>query len=112
MHALPLTDASQDTVFLMHALTYTNQPQQVITEAARVLRPGGSLLAMTLAEHKHQKAVAPYDHSNLGFRPADLQALCKEAGLRPTQCKVAAVEKRAPHFTVLSLIAHKPGTKP
>ena len=39
---------SFDTVLLMHALTYTREPARVFGEAARVLRPGGRLLAVTL----------------------------------------------------------------
>ena len=61
--------------------------------------------------HTYIVLLEPYDHSNLGFRPADLQAFCQEAGLLPTQCSVAAVEKRAPHFTVLSLVASKAKAK-
>ena len=44
MHALPFKDASFDLVVLMHALTYASKPAQAVTEAARVLRPGGRLL--------------------------------------------------------------------
>ena len=43
MHELPVEDESFDTVLLMHALTYTPDPPKVFAEAARVLRPGGSL---------------------------------------------------------------------
>ena len=67
MHDLPVADASFDTVLLMHALTYTKQPQQVFDEASRVLRPGGRLLAATLQKHAHKNAVDAYNHVNLGF---------------------------------------------
>ena len=56
MHELPVDDASQDTVFLLHALTYTREPDRVFAEVARVLRPGGQMLAVTLAKHRHEKA--------------------------------------------------------
>ncbi|MDX1379940.1 MAG: metalloregulator ArsR/SmtB family transcription factor [Xanthomonadales bacterium] len=108
MHALPAADDSFDTVLLMHALTYTRRPAKVIGEAARVLRPGGRLLAVTLQRHDHEKAVAPYNHVNLGFTPERLDKLCRDAGLEPGSCRVSAVEKRAPHFAVLTLVARKP----
>lgn len=108
MHELPAADASFDTVLLMHALTYTRRPAKVISEAARVLRPGGRLLAVTLQRHGHEKAVAPYNHVNLGFTPERLDKLCRDAGLEPGGCRVSAVEKRAPHFAVLTLVARKP----
>jgi ArsR family transcriptional regulator len=109
MHELPVPDRSVDTMLLMHALTYTRRPKQVFSEAARVLRPGGQLLAVTLRKHKHEKAVAPYNHSNLGFSAEELGRLCRAAGLEAQKCEVAAVEKRAPNFAVLTLFAAKVG---
>ncbi len=108
MHELPLTDASVDTVMLLHALTYTRQPERVFAETRRVLRPGGQLLAVTLAQHRHEKAVAPYDHLNLGFTPASLERLGADAGLDVRHCAVSAVEKRPPNFSILTLLAHRP----
>ncbi len=107
MHSLPLPDASFDTVLLLHALTYTKKPQQVFHEVARVLRPGGQLLAITLQQHAHERAVEPFDHVNLGFTGKTLERMCKKAGLKVSQCAVSAVEKRAPNFSVLTLLAEK-----
>lgn len=107
MHDMPIADASVDTALLMHALTYTRRPAQVFAEMARVLRPGGQLLAVTLKKHRHEKAVAPFDHVNLGFTAADLEKLCRKAGLEVQQCQVSAVEKRAPNFAVLTLLARR-----
>ncbi len=108
MHELPVTDESFDTALLMHALTYTRRPALVFSEVARVLRPGGQLLAVTLKQHKHEKAVAPFNHLNLGFTVKGLEKLCRETGLEPVTCRVTAVEKRAPNFAILTLLANKP----
>lgn len=108
MNDLPLPDDSADTLLLLHALTYTRTPERAFSEAARVLRPGGQLLAVTLAEHRHEKAVAPFDHQNLGFSPETLEDLCATAGLDAAHCAVSAVEKRPPHFSVLTLLATRP----
>ncbi len=108
MHSLPVGDSSFDTVLLMHALTYTREPAIVISEAARVLKPGGKLLAVTLLEHKHEKAVEPYNHVNLGFSTAQLKDFCSDAGLQVQSCTVSVIEKRVPNFSVLSLSAKKP----
>ena len=109
MHDLPVADASFDTVLLMHALTYTTQPQAVFDEASRVLRPGGRLLAATLQEHPHKNAVEAYNHINLGFTGSALETFCNQAGLEPQNIRVSAVEKRTPNFEVLTLMAGKPG---
>jgi ArsR family transcriptional regulator len=108
MHSLPVDDTSIDTVLLMHALTYTTKPQQVFNEAARVLRPRGQLLAVTLNKHHHEKAVEPYNHVNLGFTTGQLEKHCQRAGLDVEQCAVSAIERRTPNFSVLSLSAVKP----
>lgn len=107
MHDMPLADNSADTVLLMHALTYTRRPEVVLGEIARVLGPGGQLLAVTLKRHKHEKAVEPFDHVNLGFTPSKLKKLCSDAGLETQICDVTAVEKRTPNFEILTLLARK-----
>src|SRR5580698_6419383 len=45
MHALELGEQRFDLVLMLHALTYAEHPAQAVAEAARVLRPGGRLLA-------------------------------------------------------------------
>jgi len=109
MHDLAIPDASCDTVLLMHALTYTSEPQKVFNEASRVLRPGGYLLAATLQNHPHKNAVTAYNHLNLGFTKKELGKFCTNSGLEPLQIQVSAVEKRTPNFEVLTLKAGKPG---
>jgi ubiquinone/menaquinone biosynthesis C-methylase UbiE len=108
MHDLPVADDSCDTALLMHALTYTKDPQVVFNEACRVLRPGGRLLAATLQKHAHKNAVTAYNHLNLGFTEAQLRNFCTRAGLEPQNIQISAVEKRTPNFEVLTLIAGKP----
>jgi ArsR family transcriptional regulator len=108
MHDLPVADAAFDTVLLMHALTYTREPGAVFREAARALRPGGKLLAVTLEKHRHEKAVEPFNHVNLGFTAEQLEGMAEQSGLEVLSCSVSAVEKRAPHFSVLALTAARP----
>lgn len=105
MHALPQAERSFDHVFLMHALTYTREPQQALNEAARVLRAGGRLIVSTLNAHKHEAAMQVYDHVNLGLAPARLRRMLESAGLRVEQCEVASRESRPPFFEVVSALA-------
>ncbi len=107
MHALDLGERRFDLVLLMHALTYTERPSAVLTEAARLLRPGGRLLAATLGRHAHKTTVEPFDHRNLGFKPDELRDYARKAGLAVIACERATKERRPPHFEVVTLLAHK-----
>jgi len=107
MHSLDLGTRRFDLVLLMHALTYSDRPAVAIAEAARVLRPGGRLLASTLARHAHRTAVEPFDHRNLGFRADELRDFATKAGLKILNCERVTRERRPPHFEVLSLLARK-----
>ena len=108
MQALDVGPRTFDLVLMMHALTYSEHPQQAIEEGSRVLKRGGRLLAATLAKHAHRAAVSPFGHKNLGFRREDLTGFARKAGLEVLHCERISREARSPHFEVLSLLARKP----
>lgn len=105
MHALPFSGAHFDQVFLMHALTYTREPARVVAEAARVLKPRGSLVIAALATHPHKETMQAYDHLNLGIAPAALARLLTEQGLTVESCRISSRETRAPYFEVVTALA-------
>jgi ArsR family transcriptional regulator len=107
MHALPFADGAFDSVFAMHALPYSRQPERVIAEAARVLRPDGRLIMATLAAHQHQEAMRAYDHVNLGINPDALASLITQSGLVVESCRISSRETRAPYFEVVTALARK-----
>ncbi|GLQ46443.1 transcriptional regulator [Dyella lipolytica] len=108
MHALASEASRFDLVLMLHALTYSEHPPKALSEAARVLRPGGRLLAVTLGKHDHPAVVEPFDHRNLGFTQSDLTHLAKHAGLEVISCNRLSRERKAPYFEVISLLARKP----
>lgn len=108
-HTLPFPDSSFDHVLLLHVLTYAKRPAVVLSEAARVLRPGGNVLISTLARHEHGDVTAPYGHVNQGTSPRTLHGwLGREAGLVVERCEITSHEKRPPNFAVVSAFARKP----
>jgi ArsR family transcriptional regulator len=108
MHALDLGKRRFDLVLMLHALTYAERPAQAVAEAARLLRSGGRLLAVTLGKHAHRAVVEPFDHRNLGFAADELSRLATDAGLTVSSCVRLSRERKAPHFEVISLLARKP----
>ncbi len=108
MHALAMPDACCDQLFLMHALTYSHAPDQVFSEIARLLRPGGIAIISTLAAHQHEATVASFDHVNLGFSTAQLSRLIEQASLDCQHCEISLQESQAPYFGVITAVAQKP----
>lgn len=107
MHDPDFGEQRFDLVVMMHALTYTSRPTVALRAASDLLRPAGRLLVATLAEHAHRAAVAPFDHRNLGVRPAELSQMVRRAGLDVLHCDTISRERKAPHFEVISLLARK-----
>ncbi len=109
VHELPFADASFDTVVLFHTLTYAEHPQRALAECARVLRPGGRIVVLSLDEHEQREVTAPYGERHGGFSPRILRTMLTKSGLSASFCDVACREPKKPHFQVVLAIADKPG---
>lgn len=107
MHALPFETDTFDTALMMHALTYSDQPLQALSEAARTIRPGGRLVGATLKKHRHSAQVKAFGHANDGFTPKQLSGLIEKAGLQTCFCEVTSVERKTPHFEIITFLAEK-----
>jgi ArsR family transcriptional regulator len=108
MHEMPLADASFDQVLLFSVLTYADEPERVLDEAFRVLRPGGTLVLVTLDEHNHVDVSSEYEHVNAGFSPARLRRMLERTGFAIDTCEVTARERRKPYFQVICAFARRP----
>ncbi len=67
---LPCADASFDVVVANHMLYHVAEPDRAAAEFARVLRPGGVLLAATNGP-RHLDAIADLSRQALGWSPLD-----------------------------------------
>jgi SAM-dependent methyltransferase len=101
---LPLKDAGADSVLFLQSLQYVADPAQALSEAARILAPGGRLLVLTLNRHDFTEAEA-FGHRHRGFATADLKRWTR--ALDGHQLYSLPPETRAPRFQTLILTARK-----
>lgn len=82
MYQLPLSSGSFDAVVVHQVLHYAEQPDAVVREAARVLRPGGRLLIVDFEAHDQDFLREQHAHRWLGFDRGDVSGWCSAAGLQ------------------------------
>ncbi|WDF72916.1 ArsR/SmtB family transcription factor [Novosphingobium sp. KACC 22771] len=78
--ALPFADAAFDTLLMHQVLHYAQAPEAVLTQAARVARPGAHLAIVDLAAHAHEELRERHAHARLGFSDAQMAQWFAAAG--------------------------------
>ena len=81
MYALPLGDQSADSIIIHQVLHYAHSPAAAISEAARVLAPGGTLLVVDFAAHEREELRERDAHIRLGFEDEVMAGWFGSAGL-------------------------------
>lgn len=107
MQALPFEAGSFDQVLMLNTLTYASEPKTALTEAARVLRPGGTLALVTLAGHSNADVTQAYGHVHAGFELRTLRRWLEAAGLDVREIDVTSRERKKPYFEVITAFAEK-----
>ena len=81
LEALPIEDEALDAAVMMLVLHHLPSPAVALTEASRVLEPGGRLLIVDMAPHEHEEYRQQMGHVWLGFGEEQLRRLCDLSGL-------------------------------
>jgi ubiquinone/menaquinone biosynthesis C-methylase UbiE len=81
LESLPLADGSLDVALIFLVLHHVVEPARALTEAARVLRPGGRLLVVDMTPHDRAEYRQQMGHVWQGFPPAQLAGWMEAAGL-------------------------------
>ena len=105
---LPLPDASHDVVVMSQALHHAQDPVQALSEARRILVPGGRILAIDLLAHNEEWVREKLEHVHLGFTEAGLGEALQTAGFDRCSIQRAARDPQPPHFMTLVATARRP----
>ena len=81
MYRLPVEDSSIDLAIVHMVLHYSDEPLEVIREAARVLRPRGRLILVDFAAHGEEKLRDEFKHHRLGFADEEVRLWFEHCGL-------------------------------
>jgi SAM-dependent methyltransferase len=100
LEKLPIADRRVDVALLSQALHHAVEPRRALSEAVRILAPGGRLLVLDLKTHNETWVRGKLGDRLLGFSEAELERLLVSAGLKEVRTGVGAHKKGDP-FTVL-----------
>lgn len=98
---VPLPDGSVDLAILSQALHHAQHPQRAVSEAWRILKPGGQLHLLDLKEHSFEKARELYADVWLGFKESALHEYLRKAGFQQIDVSTVSREEQEPFFETL-----------
>ena len=103
----PIDDSSVDLAILSQALHHAEQPSKALSEAHRILKPGGRLIVLDLLQHTFEKARELYFDTWLGFPEAELAEMITSAGFSEVEKAIVDREEIPPNFQTLLASAAK-----
>lgn len=81
MYCLPFPDNRFDIVCANMVIRYADEPDMVLAEGARVLKPGGQLIIVDFAPHELQELRDEHAHQWLGFSEQEMNRWISAANL-------------------------------
>jgi ArsR family transcriptional regulator len=103
----PLDNNSVDLAFLSQALHHAGSPDKALSEAHRILKPGGRLVVLDLLQHTFEEARELYADVWLGFSEGELATMLERAGFTGVETAVVDRETEPPYFQTLLAVALK-----
>lgn len=85
LFSTPLESGTADLVCLHQVLHFLADPGAAVSEAARLLKPGGRLLISDFAPHELEFLREHHAHRRLGFSEDEVKSWCRVSGLAVTR---------------------------
>jgi len=106
LHKLSLPTGELDLVVLSQSLHHVEAPRAVLSEACRILAPGGKVVLLELMTHEEKWVLERLGHKHLGFDPEVLRDELKQAGFDKVAYETHARDAASP-FRVFLLTGEK-----
>jgi ubiquinone/menaquinone biosynthesis C-methylase UbiE/DNA-binding transcriptional ArsR family regulator len=107
MESVPIGDAEVDLAFFSQSLHHALNPERAISEAWRIVRPGGRVAILDLVRHQFEEAREMYADVWLGFTEIELRRFLENVGFAEVSTSVVHRETDAPHFETLLAVGIK-----
>ena len=94
------TNAEFDAVLFHQVLHYLDDPATAVSDAVRVLKPGGRIVIVDFAPHELEFLRDELAHRRLGFSDREVKAWFEAAGLHETAARAIAPHSGAQKLVV------------
>jgi SAM-dependent methyltransferase len=108
LETLPLQRGTVDAASMILVLHHVGDPGAVLSEAARILRPGGRLIVVDMLPHKHEEYRQQMGHVWLGFSEHQVTRYLTAAGFTSIRFTPLPLEATAAGPSLFAAVAAMP----
>ena len=107
LESLPVDDASLDAAILFLVLHYIPEPAAAVSEAFRVLKPGGRLLIVDMMPHERDELLHEMGHLWRGFPEDQITAFFEAAGFEASRYRALPPDEAARGPALFAALARR-----